>query len=494
MRVTRWGMSMIFLLLALSGLAGCSKMTAQEPGEISSSAQEEESSLAETAQETQEPASSQADLGNKEETSADERETDPEDPDTFVQQKIVIATDLHYLAEELSGNRGQAFIEMTEKEDGRVLHYSWEVLDAFIDDMRREKPDLLVLSGDLTLDGEKKSHEELVECLEPLLDEGIQIAVIPGNHDINNHNARRYKGSETEPVESVTAEEFRQIYADFGYIAADSRDPASLSYLYKVDPYYWLLLIDSCQYDPRNLNGGAIGLETYRWMEEVLEESWEQGAQVIAVSHHNLLDQSGVSQVFYDDCTIEHNEELIRRLSDYDVRLHLSGHLHLQHYMQDEDSEIYEIVTGSLVMAPCRYGVLKIWNDGTYQYDAQTVDVDGWAKRNSYRNPDLANFKEYSEAFLTRIAYQNATRDIRKHVLSRGLPFGDQKIDEMARFYAKLCVYYYGGRMFEIWDEVKTEDAYEDWLEIDYISELSYFLNNILQDEPEDFAHLKIPY
>ncbi|MFQ8842968.1 MAG: metallophosphoesterase family protein [Clostridium fessum] len=59
-------------------------------------------------------------------------------------------------------------------------------MDAFLDDMKEEDPDLLILSGDLTLDGEKASHEELAELLEGLSEAGIEVAVIPGNHDINN--------------------------------------------------------------------------------------------------------------------------------------------------------------------------------------------------------------------------------------------------------------------------------------------------------------------
>ena len=96
-------------------------------------------------------------------------------------------------------------------------------MDAFLDDMKEEDPDLLILSGDLTLDGEKASHEELAELLEGLSEAGIEVAVIPGNHDINNPDARRYTADGTEKVESITADEFRDIYADFGYVAADSR-------------------------------------------------------------------------------------------------------------------------------------------------------------------------------------------------------------------------------------------------------------------------------
>ena len=90
------------------------------------------------------------------------------------------------------------------------------------------------------------------------------------------------------------------------------------------------------------------------------------------------------------------------------VRLHLSGHLHLQHYKEDEDNGISEIVTGSLVMAPCHYGVLKIWNSGDIEYNAKSADVDGWAKRNSYKNRDLADFRTFSERFLNQVTYRNA--------------------------------------------------------------------------------------
>ena len=497
----RWAALLAVLCIA-GAVSGCASQTSDRPSE-----QQETGSLTEPAgYETEESAAESSRAEETEEsrpggresepesTVEETRETSPDDSETFVQQKIIVATDIHYLAEKLAGNRCQSFMSSVETGDGRVLQYGWEILDAFIDDVVEQKPDLVVLTGDLTMNGEKQSHEELAQKLETLTDNGIEVAVIPGNHDINNPYARKFTSDGTVKTDSITADEFRQIYADYGYVAADSRDPASLSYLYKLDDYYWLLMLDSCQYDPVNRVGGMIRRETYDWMEKQLEAAWEEGAQVITVSHHNLLDQSGVSREFYDDCTIEHNEEMIRMLYDYDVRLHLSGHLHLQHYKEDEDNGISEIVTGSLVMAPCHYGVLKIWNSGDIEYNADSVDVDGWARRNSYRNRDLADFKTFSENFLSQVTYRNAVLDLRKHTLERKLFFSDEKIDEMARFYAKLCVYYYGGRMFEIADTVQDEKAYEYWDAIDYVSDLSDFLRNILEDDAKDFSHLTVHY
>ena len=106
----------------------------------------------------------------------------------------------------------------------------------------------------------------------------------------------------------------------------------------------------------------------------------------------------------------------------------------------------------------------------------------------------MSDFKTFSENFLNQVTYRNAVLDLRKHTLERKLFFSDEKIDEMARFYARLCVYYYGGRMFEIADQVKNEKAYQYWNEIDYVSDLSDFLRNILEDEAKDFSHLTVHY
>lgn len=78
----------------------------------------------------------------------------------------------------------------------------------------------------------------------------------------------------------------------------------------------------------------------------------------------NLLDEA---RIYVEDCTIEHSEELVDRLEEEDIPLFLSGHLHVQHYMRDEeDRGIYEIVTSSLSTPPCQYGVLEYRDDETF--------------------------------------------------------------------------------------------------------------------------------
>lgn len=491
--IKKAGIMVTLVAMTASILGGCSfvsnrsddKKTSDESEAIESSDIDHETGIAADVEETKATEnSSEPDKKGKD----DANETE----DHFVEKKIVVATDIHYFAEKLAGNRCESFIQMARNNDGRVLEYGWEVMDAFLDDMREEKPDLLILSGDLTLNGERASHEELAGLLEELSEDGIDVAVIPGNHDINNPNACRYTSDGTEKVDSITAADFASIYADLGYVAADSRDPASLSYLYKIDSDNWVLMLDSCQYDPVNEVGGMIRRETYEWMEPILEDAQREGARVISVTHHNLLEESGVSRNFYDSCTIEHNEELVNMLSEYGVELHLSGHLHIQHYKEDEDTGIHEVVTGSMVMAPCYYGVVRIWNDGSYQYDAKSVDVDGWAKRNSYHNRDLADFTSYAESVLRRAALRDALADLNRHMEERKAVFTDEKKEEMASYYADLCVNYYEGRMYKIEEAAMENPVLKDWNKIGYVSELTDFLQNILDDEAKDYGHLDL--
>lgn len=288
-------------------------------------------------------------------------------------ENIMLATDIHYFSDSLTDG-GPRFQEMVEYGDGKIVTYIDQITDAFLDEVVKQHPDALVLSGDLTLNGEKASHKDLAEKLHRVENHGIPVLVIPGNHDINNHQAARYKGEERLPAEYTTPEEFRQIYRAFGYDEAVSEDPNSLSYLYELDENTWLLMIDSCQYSPVNKVGGSVSEATYEWVEQQLEAAWDAGVEIIPVAHHNLLDES---EIYVDECTIEHSEQFIDLLETWDVPLFLSGHLHVQHCKRSEDNRgIWEMVTASLATPSCKYAILTYRDDRSFLYRTQSLDVE----------------------------------------------------------------------------------------------------------------------
>ncbi len=391
--------------------------------------------------------------------------------------EIFIATDIHYLAKELT-DFGEAFELMAEHGDGKVVPYVWEILDAFLDTVVERRPQALILSGDLSLQGELSSHEAMAQKLARVERAGVDVVVIPGNHDLNNPLATSYQGAQTVPTEQTPPDRFAQIYADYGYKEAISRDPASLSYLYELSDGTWLLMLDSCQYENGNHVGGVIRLETYEWMTEWMDTAWMEGRNVIAVAHHNLLDES---RIYEDDCTIEHGEQLEQFLDDWGVTLFLSGHLHVQHYRASQFYNVNEIVTSSLAMAPCQYGVLKYFGPEKYDYHTERVDVKAWADRHDNPDVNLQNFEEYAGEFLRAVFYDQAYNSLEGEEL---LP---EDRDAMAEFYAYMNAYSVAGKAFEVRQEALDAWEYKLWQEYNRTNIQSMYLDEIVEDAVCDY-------
>ena len=72
-----------------------------------------------------------------------------------------------------------------EADDGKLTGYTPQLLEAFIDEVIELHPDALVLGGDVTFNGEKQSHIDLSERLRRVQDAGVQVLMMPGNHDLS---------------------------------------------------------------------------------------------------------------------------------------------------------------------------------------------------------------------------------------------------------------------------------------------------------------------
>ncbi len=477
----------IALVLLMLALCACSKETGtqKKPEEISreTSAQEtdgekekpEESTKASLNTDPIEPFPSQE--PETEETS------ETAESDYNWEKKAIIGTDIHYLSRTLTdGDSG--FQHMVEHGDGKVVTYIEQITDAFLEEVIRQKPDMLILSGDLTLDGEKKSHEELAQKLYSVEDAGIPVLVIPGNHDINNRHAAQYKGEERFPAEFTTPEEFREIYRDFGYDEAISEDWTTLSYVYEADEYNRLLMLDTCQYNPKALVGGAILTDTYEWIEMELEDAWDNGMNVIPVAHHNLLDES---EIYVDDCTIEHGEQLMYILEDWGVPFFLSGHLHVQHSKRSDDNfGIWEMVTSSLATPACQYGNLLFRDDGSFSYWTQSVDVEQWAKRHNRTERDLLEFDDFKEPFLRRVFYNQSYDALQK---ISGLTENQRK--RMSEMYSELNYHYYQGTAYQIRDVVLKDPDYQLWMGDGSFTVLTDYVQYIISDAKRDYNRVE---
>lgn len=132
---------------------------------------------------------------------------------------------------------------------------------------------MLLVAGDLTFNGEKLSHETVAGLFEEIEAAGVPVLTLPGNHDVNNGMAYRYTGNTAEPTETVTAQEFREIYRAYGWEDSLLRDTASMSYVWEPAEDLWIIAIDG----NTDSHSGWVDDETLTWLDKVLTQAEEEG-------------------------------------------------------------------------------------------------------------------------------------------------------------------------------------------------------------------------
>jgi 3',5'-cyclic AMP phosphodiesterase CpdA len=378
---------------------------------------------------------------------------------------LIFATDLHYLAPSLTDN-GPYFQNFIHNSDGKVVDCIDPLTDAFLAEVIDQAPAALILSGDITYNGERASHEALAAKLQAVVDAGIPVLVIPGNHDLENANAAQFSGDGYQLVDSITADDFAEIYANCGFSGALSRDSASLSYMYALSDDLRILMLDVNTPGASNL----VTEETLAWLEVQLQDAAQAGAQVVAVSHQNLLAHNSI---FISGYLIRNSDELLALYETYGVLANFSGHLHCQHIAQSPNG-LYEMATSSLAVYPNQYGVVTI-RDGSGTYDTRAVDVTAWARENAPDNETLLHFADYSYNFFLEGGY------------TQGLEAAGDRADApaLAEFFAQVNQAFFAGRM----DTVDLNSAYFDlWQSVDGFMPL--YLDSTRDDGAVNFNHL----
>lgn len=263
---------------------------------------------------------------------------------------LIAATDLHYLSPTLF-DEGEMFQKLLETNDGKLIENGTEILDAFTEKVEKEKPDALLLTGDLAFNGEKQSLKEIREKLEKIQKAGIPVLVIPGNHDIAYPYAESYHGNTAVYVENVSQKDWKDMMSEFGYDQAVMKDSDSFSYLYALSDDLYILALDANTED----YPGTLNPETEKWMEKALKRADRDGAQVISMSHQNVLKQS---DFMYQGFVMDDHDAVAKLLEDHHVFLNLSGHSHLQHEASEKGLD--DICTESLSLYPLSYAKVTI--------------------------------------------------------------------------------------------------------------------------------------
>lgn len=300
--------------------------------------------------------------------------------------RLVVFTDSHVLAPSLVASEGA--MARLEDDSFQVFREGPEILQTMVARLVAERPSAVLLTGDLTKDGERASHEFVATALAPLRAAGIPVLVIPGNHDVWNPHANAYTDEGPRPTAQVSPADFARIYHDDGYGQALSRDPASLSYIAEPVPGLRILALDSVRYEEnvgrsRPVTAGRIRDASWPWIDQVLDQAARDHVAVAVMMHHGLVEKfEGQGSLFWEYLVADRHE-VARRLAARGVQVVFTGHFHTLSMAEEVAAgrPILDIEGGTTSAYPLGFrrvstaeGRLKVSTD-------HVTDLPSWADR-----------------------------------------------------------------------------------------------------------------
>lgn len=276
-------------------------------------------------------------------------------------QRFAVFSDPH-LYDTALGTEGAAF-DAYMAADRKMLVQSEAILSEVVERIIQERPNYVLIPGDLTKDGERVDHQRFARYLKKIERAGIDVFVIPGNHDVMNPDAVRYTPKGSVRVANVSEWEFASIYREFGYSEAIDRDENSLSYVAEPAPGTWLLAIDSTRHRENTaasgpVTAGRLSAGTHAWVLQKLKQAKRKGKHVIGMMHHGLLEHYTGQTLIFPEYVIENHTSLSKELADAGMRVVFTGHFHANDVTSrhwDNGANLTDVETGSLVTAPSPY-------------------------------------------------------------------------------------------------------------------------------------------
>ena len=352
-----------------------------------------------------------------------------------------VLSDAHYFPTRYNGTRAEDYQEQISG-DLRLMGEGEALTTGAVDQMLAsdDLPEVLLVTGDLSSEGELASHQGFAQQMKRLQQAGVTVLVIPGNHDLYNSSAMTFE-SDTQIKDNgtgslwTTEAQFREIYASMGYdeaatVAASNGTLASidyyvenlgddgiadcqggLSYLAVTNSGYAFLMIDTEIYTA-DFNGqgkawgtgkGMISDDLLDWIKAELEKCQEEGLTVVAGMHHPLLSHNTTSETqFITDraqiqqgesgYTTDVNSTLVKTLADAGLRWVFTGHMHendIASYTTASGNTLYDMETGSLVAYPAPYRLVTANRQTTGDKVQETMEVSSVSVKEAAMNACL---------------------------------------------------------------------------------------------------------
>lgn len=399
-----------------------------------------------------------------------------------------VISNTHLIADSLHDD-GQAFSQMQKTSQGKDLYYQETTLSAFVRMAEEKKPAAIIVTGDVTFNGERVSAERFAEIFKPLTK--TKLLVLPGNHDIYDGWAREFHGKKQYYAGQISPRMWRNIFRT-SYETAVSVDNSSLAYSVQLNPDYLLILADSNDYGKEESStapatAGFLGKEQRKWIKEQLQYASQNNLRVIFCMHHNLYAHNPAVNKGY---VVDDYRELRKLLAQYNVKLVFSGHIHAQNIMSPQNScPATEVVTASFCSNDQGYGVVKV-SPKEISYTCHHFKMKDYLTDKEKQNWTLTHFHDYLENIqLGTISAELMQKDLyRNH--------DDLKsVRQMGRLFGEMNYHFFIGKNHIDFDELqklKKSEIYQRLISENPQYEL--YLQTLYDTSVHDNLHVKIKY
>ncbi|QGY96613.1 metallophosphoesterase [Lactobacillus johnsonii] len=399
-----------------------------------------------------------------------------------------VISDTHLIADSLH-DHGQAFSQMQKTSQGKDLYYQETALSAFVRMAQKKKPAAIIVTGDVTFNGERVSAEKFAEIFKPL--EETQLLVLPGNHDIYDGWAREFRGKKQYYAGQISPRMWRNIFKT-SYKNAVSVDDKSLAYSVQLNPNYLLILADSNEYGKEEATtapatAGFLGREQRRWIKAQLQYASENNLQVIFCMHHNLYAHNAAVNKGY---VVDDYRELRKLLAQYNVKLVFSGHIHAQNIMLPQDPcPATEVVTASFCSNDQGYGVVKV-SPKEVSYTCYHFKMKDYLTDKEKQNWTLTHFHDYLENIqLGTISAELMQKDLYQN------HYDLDTVRKMGRLFGEMNYHFFTGKNHiesEELQKLKKSPIYQRLIADNPHYEL--YLQTLYDMSNHDNLHVKIKY
>jgi Icc protein len=215
-----------------------------------------------------------------------------------------------------------------------------DLLTAAVQETNELGPDLVVVAGDLTMEGYRGEFERCRQFLDELACRHVVVAM--GNHDARNVGYRHFEDV-FGPRDSVTTVPVGEGRAK-------------------------VVTIDSTKPD---LDEGEVGREHYGWLDAELR-GWTAGPRIVVI-HHHILAVPGTGR---DVNNLRDAGDVMAILRELDVDLVLSGHRHVPYVWS---------ISGVRVVHSGTVSTLRV--RGTMPPSYNVIELDAQEVRITMRQP-----------------------------------------------------------------------------------------------------------